>query len=86
MFLTAFQPEATPRSTVVLNRPTASAGDDGPASIASLCVQPSYQFRARIKIRDFEAQEFASLAARPGSGPEPNGSKGLEPVTSANGF
>jgi hypothetical protein len=34
-----------------------------------------YQIRARIEIRDFEAQEFASLAARPGSGPEPNGSK-----------
>ena len=34
---------------------------------------------------DFEAQEFASPAARPGSGPEPNGcSKGLEPITSAN--
>jgi hypothetical protein len=29
-----------------------------------------YQIRARIKIRDFEAQEFASPAARPGSGPE----------------
>jgi hypothetical protein len=45
-----------------------------------------YQIRARIKIRDFEAQEFASLTARPGSRPEPNGSKGLEPITSANGF
>ena len=31
-----------------------------------------YQIRARIKIRDFEVQEFTSLAASPGSGPEPN--------------
>jgi hypothetical protein len=60
--------------------------NDGPASIASLCVQSRLSDSRRIKIRDFEAQEFASPAARPGSGPEANGSKGLEPVTSANGF
>jgi hypothetical protein len=31
-----------------------------------------YQSRVRIKIRDFEAQEFASLAVSPGSRSEPN--------------
>jgi hypothetical protein len=45
-----------------------------------------YQIRARIKIRDFEAQEFASLAARLGSGPKPNGSKGLEPICTRNRY
>jgi hypothetical protein len=58
------EPKATPRSTewceIVQRHPLAN---DGLASIASLCIQPNYQIRVRIKIRDFEVQEFASLAA-----------------------
>jgi deoxyribose-phosphate aldolase len=50
------EPKATPRSIewceIAQRYPLAN---DGPASIASLCIQPSYQIRARSKIRDFEA-------------------------------
>jgi hypothetical protein len=55
------EPKTTPRSTewceIVQRHPLAN---DGPASIASLCIHQGYQIRARTKIRDFEAQEFAS--------------------------
>ena len=60
MGLTALQPQSEPKATprsiewceIAQRYPLAN---DGPASIASLCIQPSYQIRARIKIRDFEA-------------------------------
>ena len=75
MGLTALQPQSEPTSRsiewceIVQWHPLANVG---PASIASLLLSQGYQIRARIKIRDFEVQEFTSLAASPGSGPEPN--------------
>jgi hypothetical protein len=67
------QSEPTPRSIewceIVQRHPLANVG---PASIASLLLSQGSQIRARIKIRDFELQEFTSLAAGPGPGPEPD--------------
>jgi hypothetical protein len=91
MALTALQPQpepkATPRSTewceIVQRHPLAN---DGLAQLRASVFSQDYQIRVRIKIRDFEAQEFASLAARPESGPGAKWLKGLEPITSSNAF
>ena len=77
MGLSALQPQSEPKATprsiewceIAQRYPLAN---DGPASIASLLLGQGYQIQACIKIRDFEVQEFTSLAASPGSGPEPN--------------
>jgi hypothetical protein len=80
------EPKATPRSTewceIGQRHPLANVG---PASIASLLLSQDYQIRARIKIRDFEVQEFTSLAAVRGPNPSQT-RKELSPITSANGF
>ena len=61
MGLTALQPQSEPTSRsiewceIVQWHPLANVG---PASIASLLLSQGYQIRARIKIRDFEVQEF----------------------------
>jgi hypothetical protein len=75
MDLPVLRPQSEPTSRsiewceIVQRHPLANVG---PASIASLFLSQGYQIRAHIKIRDFEVQEFTSLAASPGSGPEPN--------------
>src|SRR4029077_11033294 len=71
MGLAAFQPQSEPKATprsiewckIAQRHPLAK---DGPASIRASVFSQGYQIRARIKIGDFEAQEFASLAASPG--------------------
>jgi hypothetical protein len=52
--------------------PVASAGECWSGFNCEPLIEPRLSDSSAIKIRDFEVHEFTSLAASPGSGPEPN--------------